>query len=283
MPMAAPGCTQPAEQSRVDPRIAQVVDTVSKARLQQLVERLASFGTRNTLSDVRSTTRGIGAAGQWIFDELQRSSAKLQVSFDTYRLAKDGRITRDVELRNIVAVLPGRSARRVYVSAHYDTVNIPGGQIASASRPAGQTTADPQLRADQNYDIDAPGANDNGSGTALTMELARVLAESGLEFDATLVFALWAGEEQGLFGSRAHAQRLAADKIAVDAVLNNDIVGNSRGGNGVSDAATVRVYSNGPEDSASRSLARYVARVAALYLPGQDRKSTRLNSSHGYI
>ena len=268
MPMAAPGCTQPAEQSRVDPRIAQVVDTVSEARLQQLVERLASFGTRNTLSDVRSTTRGIGAAGQWIFDELQRSSAKLQVSFDTYWLAKDGRITRDVELRNIVAVLPGRSARRVYVSAHYDTVNIPGGQIASASRPAGQTTADPQLRADQDYDIDAPGANDNGSGTALTMELARVLAESGLEFDATLVFALWAGEEQGLFGSRAHAQRLAADKIAVDAVLNNDIVGNSRGGNGVSDAATVRVYSNGPEDSASRSLARYVARVGALYLPG---------------
>ena len=268
LPVAAPGCTQPADRSGIDRRIARVVDTVSEARLQQHVDRLASFGTRHTLSDGPSTTRGIGAAGQWIFDELQRSSAKLQVSFDTYRLSKDGRITRDVELRNVVAVLPGRSARRVYVTAHYDTVSIPGGQIASASRPAGQTVTDPQLRADQDYDVDAPGANDNGSGTALTMELARVLAESGLEFDATLIFALWAGEEQGLFGSRAHAQRLAAANIAVDAVLNNDIVGNSRGGNGVSDAATVRVYSNGPEDSASRSLARYVARVAAPYLPG---------------
>jgi hypothetical protein len=102
------------------------------------------------------------------------------------------------------------------------------------------------------------------------MELARVLADSGLPFDATLVFALWAGEEQGLFGSRAHAQRVTAavDSIFIDAVLNNDIVGNSRGGNGVSDADTVRVYSNGPEDSGSRSLARYVAQVAARYVPG---------------
>jgi hypothetical protein len=99
------------------------------------------------------------------------------------------------------------------------------------------------------------------------MELARVIAASGLEFDATLVFALWAGEEQGLIGSRAHAQRIAAEKVVVDAVLNNDIVGNSRGGNGIVDAESVRVYSNGPEDSASRSLARYVERVAALYVP----------------
>ena len=260
-------CSRPTERSDADPRIAQVVAAVSEARLQQLVERLASFGTRHTLSDDSSTTRGIGAARQWIHDELTRSSAKLQVTFDTYRLAPEGRITREVELRNVIAVLPGKSARRVYVTAHYDTVSIPGGQIASGTRPPDQAVVDPQLRADQDYDIDAPGANDNGSGTALTMELARVLAASDLEFDATLVFALWAGEEQGLFGSRAHAQRVTADGIRIDAMLNNDIVGNSRGGNGVIDAETVRVYSSGPEDSTSRSLARYVARVAALYLP----------------
>jgi Zn-dependent M28 family amino/carboxypeptidase len=267
-PIALTGCARPAPPPPdADPRIARIVASVSEQRIQQLVERLAAFGTRHTLSDDASPTRGIGAARQWIHDELKRSSAKLQVGFDTYALVKDGRITRDVELRNVIAVLPGKSARRIYVTAHYDTVSIPGGQGASGQRPAGQTVPDPQLRADQDYDIDAPGANDNGSGTALTMELARVLVDSGLEFDATLVFALWAGEEQGLFGSRAHAQRIAADQVIVGAVLNNDIVGNSRGGNGVVDTESVRVYSTGPEDSASRSLARYVERVARLYLP----------------
>jgi hypothetical protein len=258
---------QTASPPDADPRIATIVAAVSEERLQRLVERLAAFGTRHTLSDDASPTRGIGAARQWIHDELKRSSAKLQVGFDTYALARDGRITRDVELRNIIAVLPGKSGRRVYVTAHYDTVSIPGGQGASGQRPAGQTVRDPQLRADQDYDVDAPGANDNGSGTALTMELARVLADSGLEFDATLVFALWAGEEQGLFGSRAHAQRIAEDRVIVGAVLNNDIVGSSRGGNGVADTGSVRVYSNSPEDSASRSLARYVERIARVYLP----------------
>jgi len=259
---------QGAARPDADPRIAEIVASVSQQRLQQLVERLASFGTRHTLSDTTSQSRGIGAAREWILEELKRSSSRLQVSFDTYKVARQGRITRDVELRNVVAVLPGRSPRRVYVTTHYDTVSIPGGQNSSGTRPAGQAPPDPQLRDDQDYNVDAPGANDNGSGTALTMELARVLAESGLDFDATLVFALWAGEEQGLIGSRAHAQRIAADKtVVVEAVLNNDIVGNSRGGNGIVDAESVRVYSNGPEDSTSRSLARYVARVAALYVP----------------
>jgi hypothetical protein len=264
---AQPAFGQDSIRPDADPRIAQIVAAVSQSRIQQGVVRLAGFRTRHTLSDEASAERGIGAARQWILDELRRSSPRLQVSFDAYNVAQQGRITRDVELRNVVAVLPGRSQRRIYVTAHYDTVSIPGGQISSGTRPAGQTATDPQLRADQDYNVDAPGANDNGSGTALTMEVARVLAESGLQFDATLVFALWAGEEQGLIGSRAHAQRIAAETLVVDAVFNNDIVGNSRGGNGVVDAETVRVYSNGPEDSASRSLARYVERVAAVYLP----------------
>jgi hypothetical protein len=264
--------TQTPIEPDTDPRIEALVAAVSETRIKSIVETLAGFHTRNTLSDTTSPTRGIGAARQWIFDELKRSSPRLQVSFDSYKLAKQGRITRPVELRNVLAILPGRSPRRIYVSAHYDTVNIGStGQIGANTRPPpppGKTPPDPQLRANQDYNVDAPGANDNGSGTALTMELARVLAESGHSFDATLVFALWAGEEQGLIGARAHADRLVKAKIAVEADFNNDIVGNSHGGNGVVDAESVRVYSDGPEDSMSRSLARYIQRTAAQYVPG---------------
>ena len=246
-----------------DLRIEKLVAAVSEQRLRDLDTKLVSFGTRSTLSDATSTARGIGAARQWIYDELKRSSPRLQVSFDTHQIAQQGRITRDVELRNVMAILPGRSPRRIYITGHYDTVNLgAGGQAAlNAGSPNPQGT-----RADVNNN-DAPGANDDGSGTVLTMELARVFAESGIEFDATLVFMCWAGEEQGLIGSMAHAQRLAADKVVVDANFNNDIIGNSLGGNGQIDAKSVRIYSLGPEDNMSRSLARYIERVAAVYVP----------------
>ena len=265
-----------------DPRIQKLVASISEERLATLVQKLAGFGTRNTLSDTTSPTRGIGAARQWIFDELTRSSPKLQVSFDTYQIARQGRITRNVELRNVVALLPGKSPRRIYVTAHYDTVNIgDAGQIGANTRaPSDTPPPDPQRRANQNYNVDAPGANDNGSGTALTMELARVFAESGLEFDATLAFVLWAGEEQGLIGSRVHATRIAKAKTLVEANFNNDIVGNSRGGDGTTDAESVRVYSEGPEDSMSRSLARYIGRVAALYVPSHR---VRLDRAAGSV
>lgn len=253
----------------IDPRIQKIVGSISEERIGALVQKLAGFGTRNTLSDTESTTRGIGAARQWIFDELTRSSPRLQVSFDIHKLARQGRITRNVDLRNVVALLPGKSPRRVYVTAHYDTVNIgEEGQITANTRaPSNTPRPDPQLRRNQDYNVDAPGANDNGSGTALTMELARVFAESGVEFEATLAFVLWAGEEQGLIGARAHAMDLYKDKIAVDANFNSDIVGNSRGGDGTTDAESVRVYSEGPEDSMSRSLARFIGRAAAVYVP----------------
>lgn len=123
------------------------------------------------------------------------------------------------------------------------------------------------MRPDINNNADAPGANDDGSGTALTMELARVMANSGVTFEATLVFVTWAGEEQGLVGSMAHAQTIAAAKTEVAANFNNDIVGSSLGGNGEIDAATVRVYALGPEDSPHRSLARYIQRTAGVYVP----------------
>jgi hypothetical protein len=259
--------TRPA-QPATDPRVSALVAEISPSRLQQTVTTLAAFGTRNTLSDTTSTDRGIGAAREWIHRVLEETSPRLQVSFDVHQLAQQGRITRPVELRNVIAVLPGRSSRRVYITAHYDTVNIgPRAQIGANTQPPGTTVPDPQLDPAQDYDAAAPGANDNGSGTALTMELARVFATSGVDFDATLVFALWAGEEQGLFGSRAHAQRLQEENLIVEANLNNDIVGNSHGGDGVVDAATVRLYAQGPEDSMSRSLERYIGRAAALYVP----------------
>ncbi len=258
------GGTQP----RADQRVAALVEAISPQQLEATVRALAAFGTRHTLSDTTSSERGIGVAREWILRELQRASSRLQVSFDVHHLAKQGRITRPVELRNVIAVLPGRSSRRIYITAHYDTVNIgPDAQIGANTRPPGVTVPDPQLNAAQDYDAPAPGADDNGSGTALTMEVARVLANSGIDFDATLVFALWAGEEQGLFGARAHAQRLQESDAAVEAALNNDLVGSSRGGDGSVDSGTVRLYAQGPEDSMSRSLARYIEKAAAIHVP----------------
>ncbi len=260
--LSAPARAQVAPDA--DPRIQSLVASVSEARLKALATTLVGFGTRESMSDTASPTRGIGAARQWIFDELQRSSARLQVSFDTHVIAPQGRFPRQTELRNVMAVLPGRSPRRIYVTGHYDSLNLGSGGQQALNAAGGQN---PQARAEFDHDAEAPGANDDGSGTVLTMELARVFAESGLQFDATLVFICWAGEEQGLVGSAAHAQALAAGKVAVEANFNNDIVGNIHGGNGVIDAETVRVYSVGPEDSMSRSLARYIARTAALYVP----------------
>jgi hypothetical protein len=251
---------QSAPLSEIDPRIETLVASVSQGRLERLLTTLVSFGTRNTLSDATSTTRGIGAARQWIHDELTRTSSRLQVSFDTHQIPMGGRITRDVELRNVVAVLPGRSPRRIYVSGHYDTVSLGAqGQVGINS---GAASAD---RADEN--ADAPGANDDGSGVVLAMELARAFAESGIEFDATLVFMAVAGEEQGLIGSRQHARRTKEMNISVQALFNNDIVGGAVGGNGIVDGATVRLYSEGPEDSPSRSLAQFTRRIAARYVP----------------
>jgi hypothetical protein len=250
-----------------DPRIQQLIASISQQRLQELDAKLAGFGTRETLSNAASPGRGVAAAREWIFEELQRSSPKLKVSFETFQLAVQSRVQHPVELRNVIAVLPGKTARRVYITGHYDSVNVgPGSQGALNSAAPGSRVRDPQDQPTFDHDTDAPGANDDGSGTALTMELARVFAESGIEFDATLVFACWAGEEQRLLGSGAHAQKLAAEKGAVEAMLSNDIVGNIRGGNGIVDAGSVRVYAVGPEDSMARSLARYIERAAEIYV-----------------
>jgi hypothetical protein len=265
--VAAPALAQHVVRPDADPRIEKVVAAVSEARMRELLAKLVSFGTRNTLSDQTSPTRGIGAARNWILEEMRRSSEKLRVNFDTHIIPPQGRITRQVDLRNVVAILPGKSPRRIYVSGHYDSLNIGGQNRSNAAVPGSAPAPTAAAPTRDDYDVDAPGANDDGSGTVLTMELARVFAESGIEFDATMVFICWAGVEQGLVGSRAHAEDLAAQKVPVEAVFNNDIVGNSRGGNGIVDAESVRVYAIGPEDSPARALARHIVKTAGIYVP----------------
>ena len=262
-PLAAAG-------PEADPRIARLLADVSPTRLEATLKKLESFQTRHLLSSTATPGRGIGAARQWILDEMKSYSPRLEVSFDTYRIPKQGdRVTREVEVRNVMAVLPGRTARRFYVSGHYDTV-------ARVAEPRGKPSPSPSplaaASASGGFDWSvgdnlAPGVNDDGSGSALTMELARVFAQSGLAFDATLVFICFAGEEQGLIGAKLHAQRAEAEKLTIDGVLNNDIVGNAVGGQGVKDTGTVRVFSEGPEDSPSRQLARTIRRNASLYVP----------------
>ena len=270
----------------LDPRIQKLIASISEERMQQLLTKLSSFHTRNTLSDP-NLPNGLGAARQWILEEMQKSSAKLQVSFDTHQIPAGGRITQDTELRNIIAILPGKTPRRIYVSGHYDSLNLGergqaglntggrGQQAPPATQPpqqAGQRGAAAGRggggRSDPN--VIAPGANDDGSGTVLSMELARVFAESGIEFDATLVFMAVAGEEQGLVGAAAHAKKMKAEKIPVQALFNNDIVGNSMGGNGIVDGASVRLYSEGPEDSPSRALANFTKRFSERYVPSHE-------------
>lgn len=252
----APGAQAPGR----DPRIESVLTAISSDRLAATVTALAAFGTRHLYADTSSPTRGIGAAREWIRQQFIDASPRLQVAFDTYHVAaQGGRLPRDVELRNVVAILPGRSPRRLYVTGHYDSV------AKRADGTGGQDGFD-WTRADN----DAPGANDDGSGTALVLELARVIALSDVDCDATLVFVAFAGEEEGLVGSTLHAARAASEHWPIDAVLNNDIVGGSHGGDGIVDTAHVRVFSEGPEDSPSRELARYVRRVASQYVPAQD-------------
>jgi hypothetical protein len=238
--------------AQADARIEDLLEQVSEERLAALIDRLASFETRHTLSSPEDPRRGIGAARQWILEEMRSYSPRLQVQFDSYVVPPTGRVVRETELRNVVAILPGRSPRRVYVSGHFDSL-------------ARREIDDPGPPDD--FDNFAPGANDDGSGTAVTMELARVLAQSGIEFDATLVFIAFAGEEQGLVGARLHAQRVREEGVVIDAIFNNDIVGNIRGGSGHVDGSSIRVFSEGPEDSLSRQLARYIRRVGALYVP----------------
>jgi len=240
--------------ARLDPKIQKIVSEISTDRIAEILKKLESFETRNTLSDPTQTNRGIGAARQWIFDQFKSYSPRLEVSFDTHTIPKAARIYKDVELRNVVAILPGKMQpdRWIMITGHYDSLNL---------------RVPPELRRDpaKAAELPAPGVTDDGTGTACVMECARAMSQ--YEFDATLVFVAFAGEEQGLVGARAMAKRLKEKSQTIQAVLNNDIIGSEVSGNGVIDNRRVLVFSEEPSDSASRQIARFARRIGERYFP----------------
>jgi len=238
----------------VDPRIAELLAEVSPDRMREYLEVLVGFEQRHTSSVLDGPgDTGIVPAREYILETFRGFSPLLQAELDCYDIRPVSRISQEIELCNVMAVLPGTSSRRIYVSGHYDTV--------ARRADTGRFDWD-------RWDNPSPGANDDGSGTVLTMELARVFAQSGIQFDATLVFLALAGEEEGLVGATLHAQNAVEDEVVIDAVFNHDIIGNSTGGNGIVDSRTVRVFSEDPMDSMSRQMARYIRRTAGAYVPG---------------
>lgn len=229
------GLARPAGAAPEHPTAADVkamLKTISAQRIEATIRKLVSFGTRNTLSDARSDERGIGAARRWIKAQLDacaaQSGGRLKVELDSFIAQPNRRIAQPTELVNVVATLRGdqaESADRTYVvSGHYDSM---------PSSPTDPTT-------------DAPGANDDASGTAAVMELACTMSK--LHFDATLVFMTVAGEEQGLVGSThvADEARKASKNIA--GMFTNDIIGNSRAEDGKVDRSRVRLFAEGVPD-----------------------------------
>ena len=244
---------QSAGPPAVQAEVQRIVDAVSPDSLRSTLTRLVSFETRHTMSSTEDPNRGIGAARNYILETFRSYGGRLQVDFDRYQVKGDGRgVFRDVGLRNVVAVLPGSHPggreRILIVGGHYDSS---ARALEGSDWPRG--------------DSPAPGADDDGSGTAVVMELARVMADYPTE--ATVMFVAFAGEELGLVGSTLMAQRMAGEGASIEAMITNDIVGSPEGGDGQVDNARVRVFSAGPADSGSRSLARYIRRRAVAYLP----------------
>ena len=245
--------------------IAAMVGAVDAARLEHADRTLVGFGTRNDFSETTSTkTHGVFAARDWSvaqFRELAASSGgRLTVALDTYTQPKTPRTPRAVLESSVIATLQGDRPGRTYVmSSHYDDCD-------------GKCTDGAGV---------APGADDNGSGVAAVLEAARVMAPQ--HFAGTIVFACFDGEELGLWGSDHYAKELAARRAPVLAVLNDDIIGNSTGGDGAHEPGVIRVFSQaipsgatidrtnlvGSEnDSPSRELSRFVADVVPQYVPG---------------
>lgn len=244
----------------VNPQVAAIVSDISADRIAEIQKKLESFGTRNIYSATDDPAHGIGAARAWIADQFRSYSPKLQVSFDKHRLAKqNARMPGNVEIWNIVAVLPGASEpeRQVIVSGHYDTINLVYKTGANGQR---------ELDAEATAAAPAPGVTDDGSGTAAVMELARVM--SRYQFRKTIVFIAFAAEEYGLFGSSLYAEEAAAKHELIEGVFNNDVIGSDVTGNGETSNRYVNVYSEEPNDSSSRELARYMRDMNARYQPG---------------
>jgi len=256
-----------AADGAIHPQVKKIVEEVSAERIRGTIEKLVSFGTRHTLSAQDDPQHGIGAARKWIFAEFQSYSPRLQVRYEHWRVKKTGRIFKDADLYNVIAVLPGKTMPEleVVVSAHYDSLNIgtPPAQPAVGTSAAGERPL--EVDWEKSAELPAPGACDDGSGIAAVMELARVM--SRYEFSKTLVFIAFAGEEQGLVGGTLEAAKAKKDGTLIEAVLNNDIIGTDVTGNGRTGNSAVNVYSDDQLDSLAQGLARYVQWAGARYLP----------------
>ena len=267
-----------AQMKSVNPTVQKIVDSVSQERITEILKKLESFQTRGLFSEQDNPTRGIGAARRWILDQFKSYSPRLQVSFDSYRVKKGkGRLIQDFQLHNVVAVLPGKlnPERQFILSGHYDSLALlrrnPDGSAAvppadgQAAGAAGEgAPAPPPFDLSMLASVE-PGVTDDGSGTAAVMELARIMSQ--YEFEKTIVFVAFAGEEMGLIGSSLYARKARKENQIIDGVLNNDIIGSDVSGNGRIDNSTISVYSEDPADSTSRELARYVKDIAERYLP----------------
>ncbi|MFT4045367.1 MAG: M28 family metallopeptidase [Solimonas sp.] len=248
------------------PALFAIADAVDAARLRATIEALVGFGTRHTLSDTQSATRGIGTARRWVqarFEAIARDCGGCLSVVTPAQTFTGKRIPQPAEVMDVVAIQRGSGdpQRVVIVTGHLDSR---AGDVMDATD-------------------DAPGANDDASGVAAVVEAARVL--SRYRFRATLVYAALSGEEQGLYGGKVLAGYAGAQGWQVEADLNNDIVGNSEGQDGTRETTVVRVFSEGTKsnetpdeakvrryhggevDSPSRNIARCMAALAERYLP----------------
>jgi hypothetical protein len=256
---------QPLPELSPSPTIAGLVGAVDAGRLKQTIVQLVDFGTRNDFSETASTkTKGVFGARDWIAAQLSSIAAttngRMTVALDTYLQPKTPRTPRAVTESSVIATLLGDEPGRIYImSSHFDDCD------GHCTDGAGT----------------APGADDNASSVAAVLEAARVMAAT--HFRGTIVFACFDGEELGLWGSNHYARELAARHAPVLAVLNNDIIGNSVGGEGLSEPDVIRVFSEalpagtnvdrvnlvGSEnDSPSRELSRFIAELVPVYVPG---------------
>lgn len=226
---------------RQDPEIQSLLDAVSQQQLVAYVQTLESFGTRSTFSVMDRSDFGVGAARLWVYNEFLRvGNGRLQVEFDSFPLDLGGLVT---DQQNVVATLRGNGSvpGAVLVTAHYDSRTLNPNDGVSR----------------------APGADDNASGVAAMLEMARVL--SSQTWNQDVIFIAFAAEEQGRHGSRHYITNRLPDSAGVDGVLNMDIVGGRPG-----IPQSVRVFSPGPDTSLPRQLARYLDFVGGLYLPTFD-------------
>ena len=247
----------------LNPQVQAIVAQISADRIAKIQQKLESFGTRNIYSPADDPNHGIGAAREWIAQQFREYSPKLQVSFDKHRLVghPNQELFKNVEIWNVVAVLPGTSEpeRHVIVSGHYDSIHLVFKTSENGLR---------QIDSEATVAAPAPGVTDDGSGTAAVMELARVMSQ--YQFRKTIVFIAFAAEEYGLYGSELYARDAATTHQVIEGVFNNDIIGSDVTGNGETANRSVNVYSEDPNDSTSRQLARYMKEMNGRYQPGFD-------------